>query len=100
MSVIDPDPLNKSILTSAASRSIQKHVTRENYKELLTPLLTKGGGHGFCVNLSVDTASVDIMELCRSLGALYIDTVNEPWLGFYSTSRRARPSARIMRCAS
>jgi homospermidine synthase len=23
------------------------------------------------------------MELCRSLGALYIDTVNEPWLGFY-----------------
>jgi homospermidine synthase len=22
-------------------------------------------------------------ELCRELGALYIDTVNEPWLGFY-----------------
>ena len=23
------------------------------------------------------------MELCRELGALYIDTVNEPWPGFY-----------------
>jgi homospermidine synthase len=50
---------------------------------LLTPLLTEGGGQAFCVNLSVDTSSRDIMRLCRSLGALYIDTVNEPWLGFY-----------------
>jgi homospermidine synthase len=23
------------------------------------------------------------MELCREIGALYVDTVNEPWLGFY-----------------
>ena len=58
------------------------HVTT-SYIKLLTPLLTEGGGQGFCVNLSVDTSSVDIMELCNELGALYIDTVNEPWLGFY-----------------
>ena len=43
-----------------------------NYRELLTPLLTAGGGQGFCVNLSVDTGSVDIMELCRSLDCFYI----------------------------
>ena len=47
------------------------------------PLLTAGGGQGFCVNLSVDTSSVDIMSMCREIGALYIDTVVEPWLGFY-----------------
>ena len=47
------------------------------------PLLTEGGGQGFCVNLSVDTGSVDIMTMCREIGALYIDTVIEPWLGFY-----------------
>ena len=82
MVIIDPDPLNKWIADERGIPFIQKHVTRENYKELLTPLLTNGGGQGFCVNLSVDTSSVDIMELCRSLGALYIDTVNEPWLGF------------------
>jgi homospermidine synthase len=36
------------------------------------------------VNLSVDTGSVDIMELCKfDLGAFYIDTVNEPWPGLY-----------------
>ena len=58
-------------------------MTKDNYRELLTPLLTEGGGQGFCVNLSVDTGSADIMELCREIGALYIDTVIEPWLGFY-----------------
>jgi homospermidine synthase len=35
------------------------------------------------VNLSVDTSSVDIMAFCREVGALYIDTVIEPWAGFY-----------------
>ena len=80
--VIDPDQ-SQVDCDERDVRFIQKHVTRENYHELLTPLLTDGGGQGFCVNLSVDTGSVDIMELCRELGALYIDTVNEPWLGFY-----------------
>ena len=50
---------------------------------MLTPLLTNGAGQGFCVNLSVDTSSVALMELARELGVLYIDTVVEPWTGFY-----------------
>jgi homospermidine synthase len=44
---------------------------------------TQGGGQGFCVNVSVDTSSIDIIRLCRELGSLYIDTVVEPWQGFY-----------------
>ena len=64
-------------------RFIKQGVTKDNYRELLVPLLTEGGGQGFCVNLSVDTSSVDIMTMCREIGALYIDTVIEPWLGFY-----------------
>ncbi len=68
-------------------------MTRENYRALLTQLLTAGGGTGFCVNLSVDTSSVDLMEFCRSLGSLYIDTVVEPWLGFYF-DKNAGPEAR------
>ena len=84
ITVLDPkDEGRKALCDKHGMRFIQQGVTRENYRELLTPLLTEGGGQGFCVNLSVDTGSVDIMELCRELGALYIDTVNEPWLGFY-----------------
>jgi homospermidine synthase len=81
--VIDPEDKDRRLLDKAGVKFVHKAVTRDNYRELLTPLLTAGGGQGFCVNLSVDTSSVDIMELCRELGAFYIDTVAEPWAGFY-----------------
>ena len=91
--VIDPVDTDRHLLDERGIRYIQAAVTKDNYKKLLKPLLTKGGGQGFCVNLSVDTGSVDIMELCNELGALYIDTVNEPWLGFYFDSSKG-PAAR------
>ena len=83
MTVIDPRDDNRKLLDERGIAFVQEAVTQENYRELLTPLLTKGGGQGFCVNLSVDTSSLDLMRLCRELGVLYIDTVVEPWLGFY-----------------
>jgi homospermidine synthase len=83
MVVIDPNADESGILAKHGVRHIQAHVTKENYKTLLKPLLTEGEGQGFCVNLSVDTSSVDLMKLCRKVNALYIDTVVEPWLGFY-----------------
>lgn len=81
--VIDPSDADRGLLDERGIKFIQSAVTRENYREMLSPLLTAGGGQGFCINLSVDTSSHDIMDLARSLGALYIDTVAEPWLGFY-----------------
>ncbi len=81
--VIDPSEENKAILDEHGVAFVKQDITKDNYKKVLTPLLTKGGGQGFCVNLSVDTGSVDLMRLCRELGALYVDTVIEPWLGFY-----------------
>ena len=81
--VIDPRDTDRKLLDERGIAFVQEAVTKKNYKKLLKPLLTKGGGQGFCVNLSVDTGSVDLMRLCREIGALYIDTVVEPWLGFY-----------------
>ncbi|MCR4264993.1 homospermidine synthase [Nitratireductor sp. ZSWI3] len=83
MVVIDPVDTDRKLLDERGIRFIQRHVTKDNYKDILKPLLTEGEGQGFCVNLSVDTSSLDIMKLCRKLGVLYIDTVVEPWLGFY-----------------
>jgi homospermidine synthase len=64
--------------------------TRENYRDLLTPLLRQGD---FLLNLSVDVSSVALMELCRELDVLYLDTVVEPWLGGY-TDPSLSPSER------
>ncbi len=83
MVVIDPSDADKALLDKHGIAFKQLAITRENYREVLTPLLTEGEGQGFCVNLSVDTGSVDLMRLMRELGVLYIDTVVEPWPGFY-----------------
>ncbi|WP_442582317.1 homospermidine synthase [Mesorhizobium sp. ASY16-5R] len=83
MTVIDPRDTDKKLLDERNIKFLQESVTKKNYKKLLTPLFTEGGGQGFCVNLSVDTGSLDLMKLCRELGVLYVDTVVEPWLGFY-----------------
>jgi homospermidine synthase len=83
MVVIDPNDQDCALCQRQGVRFVKDAVTRDNYRDLIGPLLTAGGGQGFCVNLSVDTSSLDIMRFCREIGALYIDTVVEPWPGFY-----------------
>jgi homospermidine synthase len=91
--VIDPVDKDRKLLDERGIRFIHQGLTRQNYREVLTPLLTAGEGQGFCVNVSVDTSSLAIMELCRELGVLYVDTVVEPWPGFYYDPK-LRPEAR------
>ncbi|MGF1593054.1 MAG: homospermidine synthase [Kiloniellaceae bacterium] len=81
--VIAPDDSDRALLDERGIRFVKAALTPDNYRELLQPLLTAGAGQGFCVNLSVDVSSLDVMKLCRELGVLYIDTVVEPWAGFY-----------------
>lgn len=81
--VIDPSDRDRKLLDERGIRFIHSGLTEKNYKEILTPLLKSGTGRSFCVNLSVDTSSLDIMRLCRDLDTHYIDTVVEPWAGFY-----------------
>jgi len=83
MVVVDPSDENRHLLAERGIAFVQEAVTARNYRKLLGPLLARGEGQAFCVNLSVDTGSVDLMRFCRERGALYIDTVVEPWLGFY-----------------
>jgi homospermidine synthase len=81
--VIDPDDSDRALLDERGIRFEHLAITRENYRDVLRRLLKEGDGQGFCVNLSVDTSSLDIMKFCREIGVLYIDTVVEPWPGFY-----------------
>ena len=56
-------------------------LNRDNYRQVLQPLLGKGD---FLLNLSVDVSSLALIRLCADLGALYLDTCIEPWKGGYS----------------
>ncbi len=85
--VIDPEDKDRHLLDERGIAFVHEAVTRENFVDLLKPLLTNGGGQAFLVNLSVDVSSVAIMRLCHEVGALYVDTVAEPWPGFYTDPR-------------
>ena len=96
--VIEPDASNHAFLREHGLRFDDTKLTPENYPEVLNRHLEPGSG--FCVNLSVDTASLDLMRHCRSIGVPYIDTVVEPWEGFYfDTASNAERSNYALRQA-
>jgi homospermidine synthase len=82
--VIAPDDTDRALLDERKLRFEKLAITKENYRDVLTPLLTGGPGRGMIVNLSVDTSSADLMDLCKDIDAHYIDTVCEPWPGLYT----------------
>lgn len=55
-------------------------LTQDNYRRVLEPLVGVGD---FLLNLSVDVSSTAIVAFCHERGALYLDTVVEPWGGMY-----------------
>ena len=65
---------------------LQSALTRENYRQVLEPML---GAGDFLLNLSVDVSSVALIQLARERGALYLDTCVEPWAGAYVDSKAA-----------
>ncbi len=71
-------------------RFIVEPLTEQNYVGVLDPLL---GAGDFLLNVSVEVSSVALIELCRTKGALYLDTCIEPWPGGY-TDPELSPSAR------
>lgn len=83
--VIEPADKGCEELRARGIAHRQVALTPENYREVLGEVLTPG--KGFCVNLSVDTSSLDLMKFCREIGVPYIDTVVEPWAGFYFDDR-------------
>ncbi|HEY9079377.1 homospermidine synthase [Magnetovibrio sp.] len=85
--VIDPSNEHANFLAQRGVKFHHMAITKENYRAVLDRLFA-GQDQGFCVNLSVDTGSLDLMVHCRRLNTLYIDTVVEPWPGFYFSNMR------------
>jgi homospermidine synthase len=79
--VIEPSTAREAEIRALGVQFHNLALTRENHRELLGGLFPEG--RGFCVNLSVDTGSLDLIRFCREIGVLYVDTVVEPWAGFY-----------------
>lgn len=87
ITIIDPDDSHRALAEKEGIRFLAQAITEANHRAVLEPLLTAGPGPAFIVNLSVDVSSRAIIELAHATGALCIDTVVEPWLGYYTDAR-------------
>jgi len=60
---------------------IEGKLTKQNYDEICSKYIRE---NDLLINVSVDVSSVALIQHCAAVGALYIDTCNEPWAGGYS----------------
>ena len=90
ITIVTAEPRGQEVAAEYGIRFIEQAATRENFVELLSPMLGQGD---FLLNLSVDVSSVELMKLCQKLDVLYLDTVVEPWAGGY-TDPALTPSQR------
>jgi homospermidine synthase len=90
ITILTADERGRDIARAYGIEFIVDPLTRENYQDRLRPLLRAGD---FLLNLSVDVSSVALIRLCNKVGALYLDTCIEPWVGGY-TDPSLTPSER------
>jgi homospermidine synthase len=81
ITIVTAEPRGKNVAEQYGVRFVETPLTRENYRDVLGPLL---GAGDFLLNVSVEVASVALIELAQEKGALYLDTCIEPWPGGYT----------------
>ncbi|HEV2186025.1 MAG TPA: saccharopine dehydrogenase C-terminal domain-containing protein [Stellaceae bacterium] len=90
ITIVTAEPRGRKEAVEYEVRFVETALTRENYRAVLDPLLAAGD---FLLNVSVEVASVALIELCQEKSALYLDTCIEPWPGGY-TDPNLTPSQR------
>ncbi|HSQ68950.1 MAG TPA: saccharopine dehydrogenase NADP-binding domain-containing protein, partial [Steroidobacteraceae bacterium] len=90
ITIVTADELGQNVAAEYGIRFIRHPLTRENFKNVLDPLVGRGD---FLLNLSVDVSSLALIKFCWEKGALYLDTCIEPWPGGY-TDPTIPPSRR------
>jgi len=98
ITIVTADKRGEDVANEYGVRFIVEPLVPDNYQTLMEKHL---GAGDFLVNVSVDVSSAALIEYCQKNGILYIDTVMEPWLGFYvdpslSVSQRSNYALREM----
>lgn len=89
ITVIDPDAGGRAMAEVAGARFWPQHVTPDNYRQLLDDALGIEPENGFILQLANEVSSLDLMAYAATRKVHYLDTVVEPWPGFYFTRNTA-----------
>jgi homospermidine synthase len=90
ITIVTADDAGRKEANEYGIKFIKQPLTRENYQQVLAPLVSRGD---FLLNLSVDVSSIALVKFAHEKGALYLDTCIEPWPGGY-TDPSLSPSRR------
>ncbi|OGG41144.1 homospermidine synthase, partial [Candidatus Kaiserbacteria bacterium GWA2_50_9] len=83
ITIVTADKRGEDVAREYGVRFIVDPLLPENYKEIVSSYI---GPDDFLLNVSVDVSSSALIEYCQRNQILYLDTVMEPWLGFYVDS--------------
>lgn len=83
ITIVTSDDRGEAIAATYGIKHLIHPLTRDNYKQVIAPLLKRGD---LLVNLSVNVSSIALIEWAQESGALYLDTCIEPWEGGYTDS--------------
>lgn len=83
ITIISPDDSAVEIANKYEAEFICKAISPENYFETLTALIKDNTEQAFIINLATEVSSKDLIEFSLKYNCYYIDTVVEPWPGFY-----------------
>ncbi len=86
VTVICPDTKNKHIALEYGAEFIELALTKDNYEAILDLYFGSGKPRGFILNVANEVSSKDLARYAGAHNAFYIDTVVEPWPGFYFDS--------------
>jgi homospermidine synthase len=94
--IVTADDAGRAAADAHGIKFIINALTRENFEGVLKQYV---GAGDFLLNVSVDVSSIALIEWCRQVGALYLDTCIEPWPGGYtdpnlSASKRSNYALR------
>ncbi|MCR4333862.1 MAG: saccharopine dehydrogenase NADP-binding domain-containing protein [Patescibacteria group bacterium] len=81
ITIVTADNRGEDIAKEYGVRFIIDPLVPENHQEIVRSHIGPGD---FLVNVSVDVSSTALIEYCQKNNILYLDTVVEPWLGYYT----------------
>lgn len=83
ITIISPDDRNKAVAEEYGVNFIKEGLYPENYESVLSSILDKDTERGFIISVSNEVSSKALIEFSQKNNAHYVDTVVEPWEGFY-----------------
>lgn len=83
ITIISPDDQNKHVADEYGAQFLHLALTKANYEATLSRIIGGQSKRSFIVSVSTEVSSKDLVRFAAHHNAHYIDTVVEPWPGFY-----------------